>query len=190
MIVLVLLTIMVLVPTLPVNAVTIDHSPILIQTDRERVTFSLTVPRLPEAFLINQKHIEDFAIEYAFSITFCDGENIYEVATHSIKGPLKEKEVALSWMGGYLWYYDENDSFSIVTPCEVSADGNVISWALSLPVVDKEGSSVEIHFDNISTLGYSIYDSATDETASEFYRVLDDGAIEKMQENSFEDVFT
>lgn len=171
---------------LPAMALTIDHSPVLIETKRGRGAFSLTVENLPETFEVNLERTPNHISEYACRVRFCDGSAFYTVGVIHFKVP-NEETYASELFETCMIYREDAKGASYVTQCYADRDGDTVTFFLEDPIVDIYGNPVQIDFQNIIAFGYQMQNLVGDKHGSEnaYYQILDGGLIEAISRETY-----
>lgn len=165
----------------PALAATIDHAPMSIESDGETATFTLTAEDLPEMLKIGMASTKQGEMEYDYTISFFDGEHAYIIGLREMKfDNSPERNTPLPWAWNALYVIGAGSVSSYAMDCAPTVDGNVITWSLTLPVVDRDGNECPMNFDSICAYGYSIFNIALDQNEQGYFQVQEDGSVEEI----------
>lgn len=173
---------------MPALAATVDHAPIVIESDGETATFTLSVENLPETFDLNMASTKEGELEYSYNIAFFDGERAYKVGISEMKSgnnPQRTVPLPMMWSG---LYTISGGISNYALECIPAVDGDVITWTLTLPVVDRDGNDCPMDLDNITAYAYTIYNIALDQNERGYFQIQEDGSMEEIDFKAFEKI--
>jgi len=145
----------------------------------DEVCLALLVPGLPNELEIDKKQTPDQNIEYAYFISFFDGESLFQCGAINVTtSGLREKTVPLTMLEQTLFMVsNDGSSATFLTHVDCHVEGEELIWTVGLPVLERNGTEVAVHFETITHIGIDIFDDYNMLTERRSYKLGEDGSV-------------